>query len=332
MLTININHQRFAFSEYFPYICRMEHEEIIRRAKLVQQQNYDYSLVKDSDSDDVVEVVCPIHGKFYPRVKHLVRGTGCPKCAGKAKKTTEEYIKECIAVWGDAYDYSETEYVKARADVTVICPKHGKFSVNASAHVHEKRGCRKCHFEKLHSLYCSNTEEFIQKAEKVHNYRYDLSEVNYVNNKTPVKIKCKKCGRTFTQTPQGHLSGRGCPFCNESKLEKKVMDLLDSNGIEYIYQWHLPWLKRFSLDFYLPKHNLGIECQGIQHFDEINHFDRKEGIKERDEIKLRTCAENGIKIVYFADYNYDFPYDVITEESKLIELLKENGKATELYE
>ena len=133
------------------------------------------------------------------------------------------------------------------------------------------------------------------------------------------------------QTPQGHLSGRGCPFCNESKLEKKVMDLLDSIGIEYIYQWHLPWLKRFSLDFYLPKYNLGIECQGIQHFDEINHFDRKEGIKERDEIKLRTCTENGINIIYFANYNYDFPYDVITEENKLIELLKEGHEETKLH-
>ena len=86
------------------------------------------------------------------------------------------------------------------------------------------------------------------------------------------------------------------------------------------------------LDFYLPDIKIGIECQGIQHFDEINHFDRKEGIKERDEIKLRTCAENGVKIIYFADYDYDFPYDVITEENKLIELLKESDEKIKLHE
>ena len=319
MLEINISALNFAFLIYFLYICTMKREEIISRAKLAQATEYDYSKVVDADTDAAVEVICPIHGSFFPRVKHLIRGVGCPKCAGKAKKTTEEYIAECKAVWGDAYDYSKTVYTKARDNVTVICPKHGEFQVNASAHIHEKRGCRKCHFEKLHELYCSNTDEFIEKAKKVHNDRYDLSDVEYVNNKTPVKITCRKCGRSFMQTPQGHLSGRGCPYCNESKLEKKVMDFLDANGIEYIYQWHLPWLKRYSLDFYLPKQRIGVECQGIQHFDEINHFDRKEGIRQRDELKAKTCADNCIRVIYFADYEYDFPYEVIQDENKLME-------------
>ena len=48
------------------------------------------------------------------------------------------------------------------------------------------------------------------------------------------------------------------------------------------------WLGRQSLDFYLPKYNLAIECQGSQHYIEYGLYsgnDRINEIRERDEKK-----------------------------------------------
>lgn len=57
------------------------------------------------------------------------------------------------------------------------------------------------------------TEDFVQKAKKVHGEKYDYSFVNYVTAKTKIKIVCHTHG-IWLQTPNGHLCGYGCPRCN----------------------------------------------------------------------------------------------------------------------
>ena len=65
----------------------------------------------------------------------------CPKCRPKqefikgvcgVKKTTEGWIKQA-KITHPEYDYSETEYINSATSVKIICPKHGKFSVNPKA-------------------------------------------------------------------------------------------------------------------------------------------------------------------------------------------------------
>ena len=57
------------------------------------------------------------------------------------------------------------------------------------------------------------TDKFIEKSSKIHNNKYGYSLVKYINSKTKVKIICFIHG-VFEQSPNGHLSGQGCPFCN----------------------------------------------------------------------------------------------------------------------
>ena len=56
------------------------------------------------------------------------------------------------------------------------------------------------------------TEQFIEKARKVHGGTYDYSLVKYINYKSNVSILCKTHG-LFTQTPDSHISGSGCSKC-----------------------------------------------------------------------------------------------------------------------
>ncbi len=47
-------------------------------------------------------------------------------------------------------------------------------------------------------------EEFIQEARKVWGDQYDYSQVDYINSKTKVLIRCIKHDENFPQTPFAH--------------------------------------------------------------------------------------------------------------------------------
>lgn len=83
------------------------------------------------------------------------------------------------------------------------------------------------------------------------------------------------------------------------------------------------------MDFYLPKYNIAIECQGIQHFKPINLFGGENGFqntKERDIQKKKLCEEHGIKILYFSNLGIEYPYDVIEDKELLLEKIKLNDE------
>ena len=61
------------------------------------------------------------------------------------------------------------------------------------------------------------TEEFIQKAKAIHGDKYDYAKVEYVNKKTKVQIICPEHG-AFSQSPEKHLIGQGCPKCGFKKF------------------------------------------------------------------------------------------------------------------
>ncbi len=62
--------------------------------------------------------------------------------------------------------------------------------------------------EKAIALYKSKTEQFVEKAKKIHGAQYDYTKVQYINNKTKVCIIDIEFGE-FWQNPQSHLRGSG---------------------------------------------------------------------------------------------------------------------------
>lgn len=86
------------------------------------------------------------------------------------------------------------------------------------------------------------TEEFIERAKKVHGDKYDYSKVEYVNNSTNVCIICHEHGE-FWQTPANHLRGKGCIKCsylirskkNTYNLEKFISKAKKIHGGKYDY-------------------------------------------------------------------------------------------------
>lgn len=123
------------------------------------------------------------------------------------KKTTEEWIIEAKKVHGDKYGYQNVDYKGAHKKITIICFTHGEFEQRPSGHL-VGYGCKKC------AVDCqkSTTEEFIQKAKKVHGDKYYYQNVNYKNNRDKITIICFTHGE-FKQSPKGHLEGKGCSKC-----------------------------------------------------------------------------------------------------------------------
>lgn len=60
------------------------------------------------------------------------------------------------------------------------------------------------------------TEEYIEKAKKVHGDKYDYSNTIYVSTRENVNIICPEHG-VFSQNPKVHLNGVGCPKCGNLK-------------------------------------------------------------------------------------------------------------------
>lgn len=130
----------------------------------------------------------------------------------KGKKLTlEEFIQKSNNVHSYKYDYSKSKFSITAEKVLILCPIHGEFLQIASSHL-SGRGCPKCAKEILIHCRRSTKEEFIEKVNERHNYKYDYSRVVYKNNNTKVQIICPEHG-IFEQTPRGHLT-YGCPKCH----------------------------------------------------------------------------------------------------------------------
>ncbi|MGP9557229.1 hypothetical protein [Psychrobacter sp. AOP7-A1-24] len=107
---------------------------------------------------------------------------------------------------GLKYDYSKMEYKNNHSYVTVICDEHGEFEIIPSNHL-KGGACPSCA-----STGRSNTGDFVDKANKVHNNYYSYSKTCYKNSRSKVIITCPKHG-DFSQISRSHLRGSGCSDC-----------------------------------------------------------------------------------------------------------------------
>ena len=191
-----------------PKGVRMNQERFMERMRENFGDKYDFSISVFNGSNNDVEYICPKHGKQVTKARNLLEGYGCKMCARELIKkklsyTQEEFLERAHQVHGDRYDLSKVVYKNNNEKIEVVCPIHGSYWVLPRTFL-SGHNCAKC----MKSY--SDTEYFIECAKKVHGGKYDYSEVEYVKANVPVKIKCKRCGKTFMQTPSTHLRGSGC--------------------------------------------------------------------------------------------------------------------------
>lgn len=66
---------------------------------------------------------------------------------------------------------------------------------------------------------------FIQRAKEAHGDQFDYSKTKYIDCRTKVLVKCKRCGKEFWVYPGNHLK-YGCPECARRKALTKKEDFI----------------------------------------------------------------------------------------------------------
>ena len=67
----------------------------------------------------------------------------------------------------------------------------------------------------------------------------------------------------------------------------------------------------------MPKHNVVIECQGIQHFEPVKYFGGEIAFNEqikRDITKKNLCEEHNLKVIYISQKDKNNIKNILYEQ------------------
>lgn len=199
---------------------KLTNEEFIEKCiKSHPEFQYDYSKTNYKGYKEYITIICPKHGKFKQLAGTHIKGGVCPKChkenfqnkiSSKLALSQEQFISRAKSIHGNKYNYNKVEYKNLATKVCIKCNCCGlEFYQIPNNHL-SGSGCpNRC--------YKNTTEQFIEKAKKVHGDKYSYNKVEYIDSKTKVCIICPEHGE-FWQTPSQHLQGRGCKDCAKKKM------------------------------------------------------------------------------------------------------------------
>lgn len=205
-------------------------EQFIAKAKEIYGDRYNYSKVKYINAKTKVCIICPTHGEFYIRPDNFINlKKSCPRCSQEKRdgkqlyKNGQEFIKQCKEKYGDKFLWDKIVYNGKR--------KKMKFYIDNEKYIEmfpdnflASNSLFKTKKVKLKNIKDKifRQNEFIEKAKKKYNNRYDYSKVKYVNNNTKVCIICPVHGEFYVK-PSTFISKRyrGCPLCLKENFREK---------------------------------------------------------------------------------------------------------------
>ena len=202
--------------------------------------------------------------------------------------------------------------------------------------------CPKCAIESLPQNNFKYTIEDMQKlAESKPGGGFCLS--NKYKGMTEYHLwKCGTCGHIWEARPHDingkptRPNGAWCPQCAEGRFERVVRVFFEALfEVSFSKEKNLEWLRKHKLhlDGYNKELKIAFECQGIQHYQFIDHFHcHDRNVFERrlwiDEYKRKHCKKEGIILI---EVGYERKNGVLRKikydemESYIRKKCKENG-------
>lgn len=272
-------------------------EEFVRRAREAHGDKYDYSLTEYVTAKKPVTIICPKHGAFEQSPYNHAKGFECAACghdktARAVRKSTLRFIREARKVHGARYGYDLTDYKYARRHVLIRCAVHGVFEQMPYKHL-EGQGCPKCGFvEGGEKKQAGVAERFSDRANEVHEGRYDYAEFQYLGAQEKGLIICPDHG-PFEQTPNNHLRGKGCPLCSHriSRAETEIAAFLrEALGLSVDQQFSIEG-KSFDIkvgQVMLEYHGLYWHSTAVMPLSEA---------RKKHEIKRKLAEKSGFRYV-----------------------------------
>jgi len=118
----------------------------------------------------------------------------------------ENFILKANEKHKSKYSYNKVVFKNLSTKVIITCPIHGNFEQMPKDHLKGK-GCPDCAKNKTLSL-----EEFKEKANEIHNGKYNYDKVVFTKLKENITVVCPIHG-DFEQKASLHLAGKGCRDC-----------------------------------------------------------------------------------------------------------------------
>lgn len=135
----------------------------------------------------------------------------------------ERFIEKSRTKFGDKFSYDKLIFKTNRTRVTLTCSEHGDFTIVPDSHMKSKTGCPRCSKQLVSEAARVPASEYLERFKLVHEERYDYSSCDFKRAVDKVDIICNTHG-IFSQSPDSHLNGAGCPECGYEKT-------LESNRI-----------------------------------------------------------------------------------------------------
>lgn len=231
------------------------------------------------------------------------QGQRCPN------KVLDKLITKCAYNQWKILD----KYLGYDKRMKFLCLKHNKVFITTPTSI-VNRGrinfCKDCLYNAQSNNQLISTKEAQQKL-VCNGINYKMLG-KYVGAHDYYKFKCNSCGKVFKgEYNQVRRGNWGCPICKQSKGERFVQKYLDEHNISYITQKKFSDLKDkrlLSYDFYLPKQNVLIEYQGLQHYEPKEYF----GGGDRFKIQ---CYHDKLKTLYAINNKFillQIPYKINT--------------------
>lgn len=290
-----------------------------------------------SNAKDLITIRCLKHNIVFNKSWNNIKNglCGCEKCTEENNKkksrdraNTTEYVKSTAKEKYNIEIVSE-EYINNATKLDFICNNHKDDGIQSmtwrniiSAINHP---CRFCSREMTREAIMKTNDMFLDEVKKIHGEKYKVV-TKYQGSKNKVRVLCSKCDNVFEIRADHFINGHGCGLCTKSKGEEKIKVILDSNDVEYIREYKfkdcIGISKQLPFDFYIPKYNLAIEYQGIQHFEPVEMFGGQEVFERQiinDTRKVNYCNKNNINLLPIPYWEEDLEKIIIEKINKIKE-------------
>jgi len=184
---------------YCGNVVKLTTEQFIEESKKIHDDTYEYDdVVYDGIFNNVI-IKCKIHGKFEQIAKSHLEGRGCILCgyvkSGMAtRKSQQQFIDEAIKLYGDKYDYTNTDYITCDSEITIKCKIHGDYTTTPYYHL-RGRECIKCK-PSNYSKKSIRWLEYVEKKENIH-IQHALNGGEYRIGRYKVDGYCKETNTCF---------------------------------------------------------------------------------------------------------------------------------------
>ena len=237
---------------------------------------------------------------FSDKVAHFLHGGGhCLNCNKRTKRETGKpgFRRFCSPECGNTTKVGKPAHNKSNIDEELVrkmyvnekkSPKEIGIHFNVSHvtinKVITKLGIKRSHKEQQ-SIHSTNKGKPAHRSSGLKNYDFNLN--------TPFSARqVQSIYNVDLNLVYMYALKQDYKFKSKSYIEDIIKSILDQCGVDYQHN-RKNIISPLELDFYIPSHNLAIECNGLYHHCSLN----KDTNYHRNKYEL--CRDKGIQLLHF---------------------------------